>query len=153
MGFLIRNYKIIGALVLLAALYFAYATFSAHYQQLKSERDTYLLESETQKIATDVAEARAGAEASSHATTKTNFKTFKRDSAQSFIASQEKLETVMRQYEESQGTVQELRRKLSKHDTELLTRIKPGLMERIVNKGTAQTFRAIEKLTAREPEQ
>ena len=48
---------------------------------------------------------------------------------------------------EANEKVEELRNKFARHDLDMLSIRKPGLVERVVNRGTAQVFADLETLT------
>jgi len=60
---------------------------------------------------------------------------------------QVKLDKLSKDYTASRDKVNDLRRVLSKHDIGYLAQEKPGLVEKIVNKGTAKIGKEIEQLS------
>ena len=48
---------------------------------------------------------------------------------------------------EANEKVEELRNKFARHDLDMLSIRKPGLVEKVVNRGTAKVFADLEKLT------
>ena len=48
---------------------------------------------------------------------------------------------------EANEKVEDLRNKFARHDLDMLSLRKPGLVEKLVNRGTAKVFADLEKLT------
>ena len=63
-------------------------------------------------------------------------------------ASQERIQNLTVANNEANEKVEELRNKFARHDLDMLSIRKPGLVERVVNRGTAQVFADLETLTA-----
>ena len=62
-------------------------------------------------------------------------------------ASQERIQNLTVANNEANEKVEELRNKFARHDLDMLSIRKPGLVERVVNRGTAQVFADLETLT------
>ena len=62
-------------------------------------------------------------------------------------ASQERIQNLTVANNEANEKVEELRNKFARHDLDMLSLRKPGLVERVVNRGTAKVFSDLEKLT------
>ena len=62
-------------------------------------------------------------------------------------ASQERIQNLTVANNEANEKVEELRNKFARHDLDMLSIRKPGLVERVVNRGTAQFFADLESLT------
>jgi predicted RNase H-like nuclease (RuvC/YqgF family) len=62
-------------------------------------------------------------------------------------ASQERIQNLTVANNEANEKVEELRNKFARHDLDMLSLRKPGLVERVVNRGTAKVFADLEKLT------
>ena len=62
-------------------------------------------------------------------------------------ASQERIQNLTVANNEANEKVEELRNKFARHDLDMLSIRKPGLVERVVNRGTAKVFADLEKLT------
>ena len=60
---------------------------------------------------------------------------------------QAKINNLAREYTSSRAKVNDLRRTLSKHDIGYLAQEKPGLIERIINKGTKELGADLERLS------
>ena len=61
--------------------------------------------------------------------------------------SQERIQNLTVANNEANEKVEELRNKFARHDLDMLSLRKPGLVERVVNRGTAKVFSDLEKLT------
>jgi len=61
--------------------------------------------------------------------------------------SQERIQNLTVANNEANEKVEELRNKFARHDLDMLSLRKPGLVERVVNRGTAKVFADLEKLT------
>ena len=62
-------------------------------------------------------------------------------------ASQERIQSLTVANNEANEKVEELRNKFARHDLDMLSIRKPGLVEKVVNRGTAKVFADLEKLT------
>ena len=62
-------------------------------------------------------------------------------------ASQERIQSLTVANNEANEKVEELRNKFARHDLDMLSIRKPGLVEKLVNRGTAKVFSDLEKLT------
>tara|TARA_R110001583_G_C5352279_1_gene380683 strand:- start:46 stop:483 length:438 start_codon:yes stop_codon:yes gene_type:complete len=62
-------------------------------------------------------------------------------------ASQERIQSLTVANNEANEKVEELRNKFARHDLDMLSIRKPGLVEKLVNRGTAKVFADLEKLT------
>jgi chromosome segregation ATPase len=62
-------------------------------------------------------------------------------------ASQERIQSLTLANNKASERVEELRNKFAKHDLNMLSIRKPGLVERVVNKGTAKVFADLNRLT------
>ena len=62
-------------------------------------------------------------------------------------ASQERIQNLTVANNEANEKVEELRNKFARHDLDMLSIRKPGLVEKLVNRGTAKVFSDLEKLT------
>jgi len=62
-------------------------------------------------------------------------------------ASQERIQNLTVANNEANEKVEELRNKFARRDLDMLSLRKPGLVERVVNRGTAKVFSDLEKLT------
>ena len=62
-------------------------------------------------------------------------------------ASQERIQSLTVENNEANEKVEELRNKFARHDLDMLSIRKPGLVEKLVNRGTAKVFSDLEKLT------
>ena len=62
-------------------------------------------------------------------------------------AAQERMPHLTGATNEANEKVEELRNKFARHDLDMLSIRKPGLVERVVNRGTAQVFADLETLT------
>ena len=62
-------------------------------------------------------------------------------------ASQERIQNLTVANNEANEKVEHLRNKFARHDLDMLSIRKPGLVEKLVNRGTAKVFSDIEKLT------
>ena len=61
--------------------------------------------------------------------------------------SQERIQSLTVANNEANEKVEELRNKFARHDLDMLSIRKPGLVEKLVNRGTAKVFADLEKLT------
>ena len=61
--------------------------------------------------------------------------------------SQERIQSLTLANNKAGERVEELRNKFAKHDLNMLSIRKPGLVERVVNKGTAKVFADLNRLT------
>ena len=61
--------------------------------------------------------------------------------------SQERIQSLTLANNKASERVEELRNKFAKHDLNMLSIRKPGLVERVVNKGTAKVFADLNRLT------
>jgi len=96
----------------------------------------------TAKAAFFVAEAE-------HLKTKEAFGLYRSQTQQQVQKLQKSFDTVSMEYRASRAKVDELADKLSKHDFGMLVSRKPGLVERIVNRGTERVRDDLEGLTRR----
>ena len=62
-------------------------------------------------------------------------------------ASQERIQNLTVANNEANEKVEDLRNKFARHDLDMLSIRKPGLVEKLVNRGTAKVFSDLEKLT------
>ena len=62
-------------------------------------------------------------------------------------ASQERIQNLTVANNEANEKVEDLRNKFARHDLDMLSIRKPGLVEKLVNRGTAKVFADLEKLT------
>ena len=62
-------------------------------------------------------------------------------------ASQERIQNLTLANNEANEKVEDLRNKFARHDLDMLSLRKPGLVEKLVNRGTAKVFSDLEKLT------
>jgi len=62
-------------------------------------------------------------------------------------ASQERIQNLTLANNEANEKVEDLRNKFARHDLDMLSIRKPGLVEKLVNRGTAKVFSDLEKLT------
>ena len=62
-------------------------------------------------------------------------------------ASHERIQSLTVANNEANEKVEELRNKFARHDLDMLSIRKPGLVEKLVNRGTAKVFSDLEKLT------
>ena len=62
-------------------------------------------------------------------------------------ASQERIQSLTLANNEANEKVEDLRNKFARHDLDMLSLRKPGLVEKLVNRGTAKVFADLEKLT------
>jgi len=62
-------------------------------------------------------------------------------------ASQERIQNLTAANNEANEKVEDLRNKFARHDLDMLSIRKPGLVEKLVNRGTAKVFSDLEKLT------
>jgi len=62
-------------------------------------------------------------------------------------ASQERIQNLTVANNEANEKVEDLRNKFARHDLDMLSIRKPGLVEKLVNRGTAKVFFDLEKLT------
>ena len=62
-------------------------------------------------------------------------------------ASQERIQNLTLANNEANEKVEDLRNKFARHDLDMLSLRKPGLVEKLVNRGTAKVFADLEKLT------
>ena len=62
-------------------------------------------------------------------------------------ASQESIQNLTVANNEANEKVEDLRNKFARHDLDMLSIRKPGLVEKLVNRGTAKVFSDLEKLT------
>ena len=62
-------------------------------------------------------------------------------------ASQERIQSLTVANNEANEKVEDLRNKFARHDLDMLSIRKPGLVEKLVNRGTAKVFSDLEKLT------
>jgi chromosome segregation ATPase len=62
-------------------------------------------------------------------------------------ASQERIQNLTLANNEANEKVEDLRSKFARHDLDMLSIRKPGLVEKLVNRGTAKVFADLEKLT------
>ena len=62
-------------------------------------------------------------------------------------ASQERIQNLTVGNNEANEKVEDLRNKFARHDLDMLSIRKPGLVEKLVNRGTAKVFSDLEKLT------
>ena len=62
-------------------------------------------------------------------------------------ASQVRIQSLTLANNEANETVEDLRNKFARHDLDMLSLRKPGLVEKLVNRGTAKVFADLEKLT------
>ena len=62
-------------------------------------------------------------------------------------ASQERIQNLTVANNEANEKVEDLRNKFARHDLDMLSIRKPGLVEKLVNRGTAKGFSDFEKLT------
>ena len=62
-------------------------------------------------------------------------------------ASQERIQSLTLAINEANEKVEDLRNKFARHDLDMLSLRKPGLVEKLVNRGTAKVFADLEKLT------
>ena len=62
-------------------------------------------------------------------------------------ASQERIQNLTVANNEANEKVEDLRNKFARHDLDMLSIRKPGLVEKVVNRGTAKVFADLEKLT------
>ena len=62
-------------------------------------------------------------------------------------ASQERIQNLTVANNEANEKVEALRNKFARHDLDMLSIRKPGLVEKLVNRGTAKVFSDLEKLT------
>ena len=61
-------------------------------------------------------------------------------------ASQERIQNLTLANNEANEKVEDLRNKFARHDLDMLSLRKPGLVEKLVNRGTAKVFADLEKL-------
>ena len=61
--------------------------------------------------------------------------------------SQERIQNLTVANNEANEKVEDLRNKFARHDLDMLSIRKPGLVEKLVNRGTAKVFSDLEKLT------
>ena len=62
-------------------------------------------------------------------------------------AAQERIQNLTVANNEANEKVEDLRNKFARHDLDMLSIRKPGLVEKLVNRGTAKVFSDLEKLT------
>ena len=62
-------------------------------------------------------------------------------------ASQQRIQTLTVANNEANEKVEDLRNKFARHDLDMLSLRKPGLVEKIVNRGTARVFQELQDLT------
>ena len=62
-------------------------------------------------------------------------------------ASQERIQNLTVANNEANEKVEDLRNKFARHDLDMLSIRKPGVVEKLVNRGTAKVFSDLEKLT------
>ena len=62
-------------------------------------------------------------------------------------ASQERIQNLTVANNEANEKVEDLRNKFARHDLDMLSIRKPGLVEKLVNRGPAKVFSDLEKLT------
>ena len=62
-------------------------------------------------------------------------------------ASQQRIQTLTVANNEANEKVEDLRNKFAKHDLDMLSLRKPGLVEKMVNRGTARVFQELQDLT------
>ena len=62
-------------------------------------------------------------------------------------ASQERIQNLTVANNEANEKIEDLRNKFARHDLDMLSIRKPGLVEKLVNRGTAKVFADLEKLT------
>ena len=62
-------------------------------------------------------------------------------------ASQQRIQTLTTANNQATEQVEELRSKFARHDLDMLSLRKPGLVERMVNRGTARVFQELKDLT------
>jgi ATPase subunit of ABC transporter with duplicated ATPase domains len=62
-------------------------------------------------------------------------------------ASQERIQSLTLANNKANEKVEDLRNKFARHDLDMLSIRKPGLVEKIVNRGTAQVFADLQRLT------
>ena len=62
-------------------------------------------------------------------------------------ASQKRIQNLTLANNEANEKVEDLRNKFARHDLDMLSLRKPGLVEKLVNRGTAKVFADLEKLT------
>ena len=62
-------------------------------------------------------------------------------------ASQERIQNLTLANNDANEKVEDLRNKFARHDLDMLSLRKPGLVEKLVNRGTAKVFADLEKLT------
>ena len=62
-------------------------------------------------------------------------------------ASQERIQNLTVANNEANEKVEDLRNKFARHDLDMLSIRKPGLVEKLVKRGTAKVFSDLEKLT------
>jgi chromosome segregation ATPase len=62
-------------------------------------------------------------------------------------ASQQRIQTLTVANNEANEKVEDLRNKFARHDLDMLSLRKPGLVEKMVNRGTARVFQELEDLT------
>ena len=62
-------------------------------------------------------------------------------------AAQERIQNLTLANNEANEKVEDLRNKFARHDLDMLSLRKPGLVEKLVNRGTAKVFADLEKLT------
>jgi cobalamin biosynthesis protein CbiD len=62
-------------------------------------------------------------------------------------ASQQRIQTLTTANNQATEQVEELRSKFARHDLDMLSLRKPGLVEKMVNRGTARVFQELKDLT------
>jgi DNA repair exonuclease SbcCD ATPase subunit len=62
-------------------------------------------------------------------------------------ASQQRIQTLTVANNEANEKVEDLRNKFARHDLDMLSLRKPGLVEKMVNRGTARVFQELQDLT------
>ena len=62
-------------------------------------------------------------------------------------ASQQRIQTLTVANNEANEKVEDLRNKFARHDLDMLSLRKPGLVEKMVNRGTARVFQELKDLT------
>jgi len=62
-------------------------------------------------------------------------------------ASQQRIQTLTTANNQATEQVEELRSKFARHDLDMLSLRKPGLVEKMVNRGTARVFQELQDLT------
>jgi uncharacterized coiled-coil protein SlyX len=120
-------------MALLAALVAAAGMFYWHYTSVKSERDAALAHVGALKVENQVQDATIDA---------------LEENIAEWEAAQERMQATLDALATAQAKATEQQRKLndvlSKHDLGALSVAKPGLLERRINRGTADVFRMFE---------